>query len=125
MKEQTIFNTVVRHLAKQGKRAVTVEEDGSGLCVEVCKYRGPNGTKCAAGCLLKDSEYDPDMEGKPVGLIKLPKRLQPHEELLHRLQQAHDTSTTATYLIDNLRLIAEDFNLDTKVLGAVEFPTWK
>ena len=29
-----------------------------------CKYRGPDGTKCAIGCLIPDEKYTPALEGK-------------------------------------------------------------
>ena len=29
-----------------------------------CAYRGENGTKCAAGCLIEDEKYDNSMEGR-------------------------------------------------------------
>lgn len=53
---QEIFNKVATHLLTQGKRSVA--SDGS------CMYRGPEGTKCAIGCLIEDDEYHPLLEGK-------------------------------------------------------------
>lgn len=57
MKNQEVFDTVVAHLRAQGCKAIV---DGA------CKLRGPNGTKCAAGCLIPDSDYDPDWDNKPL-----------------------------------------------------------
>lgn len=47
---QRIYDKVLRHLVKQGKVSV---DRKSGQC----KYRGPNGTSCAVGCLISDEEY--------------------------------------------------------------------
>lgn len=48
---QTVFNMVLKHLRKQGKRAMNRNES--------CRYRGPNGTKCAVGALIADEDYKP------------------------------------------------------------------
>lgn len=62
MNKQEIFNTVVTHLAKQGWQRST----GEGPFKETCVYRGPNGRKCAAGALIKDAFYTPDLETNEV-----------------------------------------------------------
>lgn len=56
--KQEIFNHVVTSLRVQNKKSIG--HDG------VCMYRGPNGTKCAAGWLLPDDKYTPSMECKAV-----------------------------------------------------------
>jgi hypothetical protein len=50
---QEIFNIVSAHLLNQGQKSVS-----NGICM----YRGPNGLKCAAGCLIPDEEYNPEFE---------------------------------------------------------------
>ena len=60
--EQKIFNKVSRHLLKQGKKSVEKSED-EGL---VCVYRGPEGEKCAVGCLINDEYYSKVLENKTV-----------------------------------------------------------
>jgi hypothetical protein len=123
MKAQTIFNTVVRHLAMQGKRAAVTRVNGQ---VSLCKYR-KGAMKCAVGCLIKDDEYDKRMEGLSVEVIKdtyLPKRLRPHLELLQALQQTHDN--TSGDIKSMLRRTAEAFDLSTSVLNKLTFPeVWK
>jgi hypothetical protein len=57
--KQQVFDQVVKHLLKQGKRAY---QEGKG-----CRYRTDDGLKCAVGCLLPDAAYTPDMEGGLVG----------------------------------------------------------
>lgn len=65
MTRQEIFDKVWAGLKGQGfERSITEE----GICV----YRGPNGTKCAAGHVLPDEEYDPEYDeggGCHVGII--------------------------------------------------------
>ncbi len=57
MTNQEIFNKVLAHLRTQG-RASTSNTNMS------CLYRGPDGDKCAVGCLIPDDKYDPAMEGR-------------------------------------------------------------
>ena len=56
MTNQEIFNTVAKHMLKQGVRAV----DKNGAC----QYKTPAGNKCAFGCLIPDELYNPCLEGK-------------------------------------------------------------
>ena len=53
------FNKVKEHLLAQNCAAI--RSDGA------CLYRGPDGTKCAVGCLISDEVYDPAVEGMFVG----------------------------------------------------------
>ena len=57
--KQEIFDFVVNHLRLQGKKPLN--EHGT------CAYRGENNRKCAAGCLIPDDSYSPDMEGEAWG----------------------------------------------------------
>lgn len=58
--EQLAFNGVWRGLKYQGfERSV-------GQNNEQCRYRAPDGKKCAAGWLIRDEDYLPDMEGNVV-----------------------------------------------------------
>ena len=52
--EQEIFDKVSTHLLRQG---------GRSSFGGACKYRGEHGLKCAAGCLIPDDKYVPEMEG--------------------------------------------------------------
>lgn len=51
---QELFNIVSAHLLKQGKMSLNAD----GLCA----YRGENGLMCAAGILIPDEAYRPNME---------------------------------------------------------------
>ncbi len=117
MTEQEIFDTVAIHLIKQGKQSA----DAFGNCL----YRGPEGLKCAVGCLIPDEVYQRNMECRVVsrllGNYDSLKFLQPFDALLSKLQYAHDeaygegqiwTDTVVSYLYK----IAEEYNLSTAVL---------
>lgn len=53
MNIQEIFDTVSVHLLTQN------EKSQESSFYSSCLYRGPNGTKCAVGCLIKDEFYQP------------------------------------------------------------------
>lgn len=62
---QEAFDKSYLHLVKQGKPAIdhTIGgELGSGRC----RYRAPDGSKCAIGCLIPDELYRPDLEGSNI-----------------------------------------------------------
>ena len=86
--EQEIFNQVVTHLRTQ---KVPSYEQGAG-----CRYRGPNGTSCAVGCLMPDSAYDESIEGEGLRSQEVLRRLRAlgftdvNLSLLYSLQGAHD-----------------------------------
>lgn len=58
MTKQEIFDRVTEHLLTQKKRSTTWDESGYK-----CKYRGPNGLKCAIGILIPDHLYNPVFDG--------------------------------------------------------------
>lgn len=53
---QEIYDKVKKHLLEQNVRSMWNSSE--------CAYRGQNGTKCAAGCLIKDEYYHPSFESK-------------------------------------------------------------
>lgn len=52
---QEIFDIVSKHLLKQGRRSLSANNSK-------CVYRSPDGLKCAAGALISDEEYRPEMD---------------------------------------------------------------
>lgn len=58
---QRIFNRVKKHLLQQNSKA-TCRFDGETICV----YRAKNGNKCAAGALIQNKHYSPDLERNMV-----------------------------------------------------------
>lgn len=88
MNNQEAFDTVLTKLRKQKVRSVDTDSI-------TCLYRGTNGNKCAAGHLIPDALYRPDMERKAIfELINtdpaLRKELGSVKTLLSALQKAHD-----------------------------------
>lgn len=80
---QEVFDQVKNHLLAQNKQCIGTI---------TCRYRNEEGLKCAAGCLISDEEYLPEME---IGLwSKLIERdLVPpnHQDLILALQHIHDS----------------------------------
>jgi hypothetical protein len=94
---QQIFDIVATHLRKQGRKSMYKNQIDDLSCA----YRGQDGAKCAVGCLILDSEYNPRFEGINIRLLllspvecgvpqSLVERLMPHYELLRSLQFVHD-----------------------------------
>lgn len=89
MNKQEMFTKVWKGLESQGWQRSAVGDN--------CRYRGPNGMKCAAGHLLPDENYNSLFESKNVFSL-----LQDHplvfgqeldkegEDFITRMQQAHD-----------------------------------
>lgn len=80
---QDVFNYIANHLIKQGQPSM------GGFA---CLYRNPDGLSCAAGCLIPDDQYDPNMEGESWdNLVNIwnvvDKR---HLNLIMSLQGIHD-----------------------------------
>jgi hypothetical protein len=110
---QEIFNLVYTKLAAQG--CPSVDDKGT------CRYRGPNGTKCAAGHLISNENYSPEFEGFRVDnvdvwtAINLPDK---HFDLVYALQSAHDHFLTINFeeWKAKMRRIAAQFKLNTNVI---------
>lgn len=107
MNAQEIFDIVVTHLRKQGCKSFDDEKD-------CCMYRGPNGTKCAAGCLIPDDVYDPMFEMTVWSGVELDSARayigEEHTMLIERLQKVHDDHTPSVWE-DYFQSVADDFNL--------------
>ena len=114
MTRQETFDTVARHLLAQGCRSVNGEGN--------CQYRGTDGTKCAAGVLIPDEDYSPDMEGKltcPHTLIGyFLAGLGYDLELVVALQRVHDYWPVEEWR-DGLHAVAKKHGLSGEVLRPV------
>ena len=95
---QDIFDTVVGHLFKQGKRSTRwgwcCGLSGEQEYTETCAYRSDEGLKCAIGILIPDESYNNKLEGVRIAVIiddhALPTYFKNHVALLDDLQLAHD-----------------------------------
>lgn len=107
---QEVFDQIVSHLRKQSCRSVAAEPNNGPTCL----YRGPNGTKCAVGCMIPDEIYHPSMEGKGVTtIIKLYFGLlflSLHRNLLAEMQNIHDNCLIETWERE-FQLIAVRYDL--------------
>ena len=100
---QEVFDQVKTHLLTQNERSGT-----SRLCL----YRGPNDTKCAAGCLMSDEEYDKDFEDKNwLRLTDEHNITNAHFHLIRTLQELHDESPVHEWETE-LRFLAKKLNLE-------------
>jgi hypothetical protein len=118
MNQQEIFDTVVTHLFKQKHRAF-------GLTG--CLYRTPSGEKCAAGVLIPDEYYKPEMEKKYINTI--PRDWLPtwffdgkNLSLIQALQGVHDNFESwksPENMLTILDLVGRNYGLD--VAGLKKF----
>ena len=116
MSPQELFDTVVGHLHRQGMPAI--DETGQ------CSYRGYNGTKCAAGVLIPNEYYDPEMDERNLNInivietFKVPNYIKDNHELVAALQEFHDYTMVKGFDIrsrdqlEELKFIAKKFNLN-------------
>lgn len=113
MKNQEIFNRVVRHLRTQGKAA----RDTEGNCYyRIC--RNNEVLKCAAGCLIEDENYTSDIEHHSVERVMANyDDIFPVFEdmggkhLLARLQAIHDQSGVGSWEF-LFKEVANEWNLE-------------
>lgn len=124
---QETFDTVARHLLTQGCRS----EDGDGNC----RYRGLDGLKCAAGCLIPDEKYYVALEGKALVVdgrlgtldvhtleqqYALREALEGHDvDLVTELQLLHDLNDVSEWA-DALRETARRYALSSKAVDVLE-----
>lgn len=124
---QGIFDKVAQHLNDQGVQAAVPNEYG----VMECRYRGPNGTMCAVGCLIPDEEYDPDFEGLGARDVlysdsggPVLSQLKPFSHLLSHLQAVHDSIgswRSPDSMKSALTVAAEEFCLDASYMKSLTF----
>jgi hypothetical protein len=109
MTEQETFNTVVLFLRKQFAKSTFLTEDNNLSCA----YRGDNGCKCAAGCLIPDNLYHQSMERHTVRNPRVGPVLEAlghNLDLVDSLQKVHDNMA----LVDwekGFKGVAEEFDL--------------
>lgn len=124
MNKQEIFDTVSVHLLRQKKRSLRETEYSTE-----CAYRGKDGLTCAAGVLIKDEHYRPELEGntphdwdvqhaigKSIG-----RSLDKEDiELLTELQDVHDFSVISEWA-EALEYIADryDFLLSPELMKEI------
>lgn len=116
MTDQELFDKVAKHLLTQKIRSVGLYSKGAP--VMQCMYRGPNGLKCAVGCIIPDELYDPSFEGKAINSLKISNALidagivsEGQILLLAELQSLHDVSSPNNW-DHQLRVLARAAHLE-------------
>lgn len=86
----------------------------------ICRYRGPNGAKCAFGVLIENDEYRLEMEGAGATSVmrtfNLPNLVGVDENFVEQAQETHDKcaqneSLTTADFVDRLDVVAYDHRL--------------
>lgn len=89
---------IEKHLIQQKARAVQIDPDPSK---SRCQYRTDSGLMCAAGCLIPDEMYNPEIEGRNVPCVLrdfpgiLPEGI--HSRELLQWQSYHDNFAVAGF----------------------------
>lgn len=137
MTPQDIFNKVATHLFTQGEKAVELValSDWNGKKPKyepACRYRMKKGDKvltCAAGCLIPNDVYKPDMENFRIHMVKnypgIPAFIKNNLGLIGQLQRLHDNEDnnwhSTIMMKTRLSQVANEFNLDADVLEGLSF----
>lgn len=109
---QVVFDTVARHLLTQKMRSQNDKR--------TCLYRGPEGLKCAAGCLIPDDKYSSTMEGKAWNILAASEIVPfTNKNLIVKLQKIHDCLDPKNWL-NELYILAAELKLNTSVLSEFE-----
>lgn len=107
-KEQ-VFDQVAKHLLQQQRESFRENR-------LMCYYRGSDGLKCAAGCLIGDEEYDKSMEGMTwEGLAYEGLVPSKHLNLIICLQRVHDGFNVEDWK-NELTKVAKEFEIKTNIL---------
>jgi hypothetical protein len=117
---QKIFDYAYFFLLDQGGQSMRKSKNSGA---SVCAYRGNEGRKCGAGCLLTDEEYNKNMEGlgwHGYSIDKyIPNRLTPFGRIISRIQKIHDywaqsanASDWSNHIKKEFGIAAKDFSLD-------------
>jgi len=87
---EEVFEYIKHHLLTQMKRCVDDKGD--------CLYRNKQGLKCAAGCLIADDEYIPEIENKSWYSLVVEKFApEDHMELIQEMQRIHDDTPVSDW----------------------------
>lgn len=108
MDNQKTFDMVVAHLRKQGEKCGE-DNDGNYAC-----YYRHEGMSCAAGCLIPDEDYSPDMENLECNDFRIAPVLVKagHEpRFVREMQVIHDTNSVEDWEIA-FEELAKRFNLE-------------
>jgi|SRR6478609_4682288 len=119
MDQQEIFTKVWDHfIVSKAPLSFVKSEEAEPRC----RYRGPNGEKCAVGLFIDDAAYDETIEGRDVQQLIIdhlaPEVVEENPLLFLDLQAAHDNATKPEVgddahaeMADALRHVAKQWGL--------------
>jgi len=125
-KLQEIFTTAWNGLKSQGfERSIIMvpASISTDSMIASCRYRGPDGMRCAIGWCIPDEAYDTSIEGRSAGhdsiLRILGVETENHDDneyvwmvgALSRLQSCHDNADEFNGMEKELRFFAEEYKL--------------
>jgi hypothetical protein len=119
---QAVFRFVAEHLLQQRRKSQAQPSEGERDAF--CLFRGPGGRMCAAGCLVPDSDYDPEWEQDgEIGTWSNPVTDYFTQrgfdlDLLLELQKIHDNTEVADWPRE-LQTTAEAFGFPPDATPAV------
>ena len=86
-----------------------------------CVYRGQDGQRCAAGCLIPDEAYDPSFEYKTFfsiscspGLLDAMGINYDTATFIDQCQSAHDAADDLDAFLSDLDRVAKEFELQVR-----------
>jgi len=118
MTAQEVFDKAVIGILEQG--VPSMSDSGT------CKYRGPNGLKCAAGQVLRDEDYvavnwDRDTNDSSFDTIvnngDAPDYMFQHQELISDLQTAHDSDSGNASDPEGVAAWLQDFRREARAIA--------
>lgn len=120
MTNQELFDRVATHLLTQNAKCGVFETDVDEIEHQVfrCKYRDPEGHKCAIGALIPDKAYRPCFEGLGVGDAEIRRAAglsDSQVDIGSALQETHDELEPGKWRAALLG-VARDFGLSTEVI---------
>ena len=106
MTPQELFDTALLGVIAQD--ACSYNTEGGEV---QCLYRDGKGNKCAAGQLIPDDQYKPDMEGQPASIIDFSFGSTPeHGRAIDFAQDIHDSAAQS---------VADDLTLQSALARAL------
>ena len=111
MTPQEMFNKAYLGILDQGKQS----RDGN-----FCKYRGPNGLKCAVGHLIDDDialawdkrTFSSIMEIRETKRFPIPEHIRENRVFLRQMQVAHDNTHSMKDFKVEMRKVASQYGLE-------------
>lgn len=126
--KQEAFDTIARHLLTQKKRASIALPGAPLFGTADCQYRvekpGRHPLRCAIGCLIPKSKYDPYLEGNNITDDVVSELLDQlgystiQAVFFAEIQELHDRTPPAEWRAE-LRIFAKKYELQDYIIDEV------